>query len=88
MENCRKWQPYLILNDKSLNCTLRECRGSLSPHSILAKELLNSSAVRGWERLFLKTLVTSPNPGRKQMAKVEAIASRLGYSLTKEGGES
>jgi hypothetical protein len=50
-------------------------------------ELLRDERLRGWERLFIATLQKSRNPGRKQLEKLEAIASRLGYSLTKEGGE-
>ncbi len=59
----------------------------LASHSDLCSELLKNPALKGWERLFVTTLQKSRKPGKKQIAKVEAIASRLGYSLTKEGGE-
>jgi hypothetical protein len=55
----------------------------LAPHSILSGKLLKISALKGWERLFVKTLATSANPGRKQIEKLEAIALRLGH-----GGEA
>lgn len=45
----------------------------------LCSPLLESPNLRGWERLFVKTLAKSPRPGRKQLEKLEAIAARLGY---------
>ncbi len=53
-------------------------------HSNLCSQLLKNSSLKGWERLFVKTLVDSPNPGRKQLEKLEAIAARLNDN----GGES
>jgi len=58
-----------------------------SPHSNLCCQLLKNSSLKGWERLFVKTLVDSPNPGRKQLEKLGAIASRLGCCVAEERGE-
>ena len=54
-------------------------------HSELCDRLLQNRALTGWEKLFVSTLRKSRSPGRKQRAKLEAIASRLGYSLDEEG---
>ncbi len=72
------------MNDLESNGISTDARGSLPSHSILSSRLLRNSALRGWERLFVKTLVSSPSPGRKQLEKLEAIAARLNDN----GGES
>jgi hypothetical protein len=46
-------------------------------HSDLCNRLLQNPVLKSWERLFIKTLAASRNPGRKQLQKLEAIASRL-----------
>jgi hypothetical protein len=79
---------YLIVNQKLSNCTPTKGKSSLMSHSILASKLLRKPALRGWERLFVKTLAASHNPGRKQLEKLKEIALRLGYSLAEEGGEA
>jgi hypothetical protein len=56
-------------------------------HLELCDRLLQNRVVTGWEKLFVSTLRRSRNPGRKQLAKLEAIASRLGYSVVDERGE-
>jgi hypothetical protein len=72
---------YSIVDHNLRNRTSYQ-REDLAPHSILSAKLLKISALKGWERLFVKTLATSTNPGRKQIEKLEAIALRLGH-----GGE-
>jgi len=57
-------------------------------HSNLCSQLLRNPTLKGWEKLFVTTLQKSPNPGRRQLEKLGAIASRLGYCIAKEGGES
>jgi hypothetical protein len=47
-------------------------------HSNLCSQLLKNSSLKGWEKLFVTTLQKSPNPGRRQLEKLEAIAARLG----------
>ena len=76
---------YSIVNQKLPNCTPTKGKSGLMSHSILASKLLKKPALRGWERLFVKTLAASHNPGRKQLQKLEEIASRLGYSGVEEG---
>jgi hypothetical protein len=63
-------------------------RKGLALHSILSAKLLKISALKGWERLFVKTLAASPNPGKRQLLKLEAIAARLGFTLKDGGGEA
>jgi hypothetical protein len=77
---------YLIVNQKLSNCTPTKGKSSLMSHSILASKLLRKPALRGWERLFVKTLAASHNPGRKQLQKLEAIAARLDYSVADDNG--
>jgi hypothetical protein len=72
--------------DKFSRCGKSGSLASASP-SAACSQLLKNPKLRGWERLFIKTLAASHNPGRKQIAKLEAIALRLGYSLAEEGGE-
>ena len=59
-----------------------------NPHSDLCSQLLKNPALKGWEKLFVTTLQKSPNPGRRQLEKLEAIAARLGYCVDEEGGEA
>ncbi len=59
-----------------------------APHVALCSRLLKSRCLKGWEHLFVSTLIKSSCPGRKQIQKLEAIASRLGYSVVDEGSEA
>lgn len=73
-------------------CTKTSCSsivGNSQPYKKLCHQLLKNSAIRGWEKLFVRTLSTSANPGKRQIEKLEAIASRLGYcDIVEEGGET
>lgn len=70
-----------ILADKKLNWISTECKEDKDLHSILSSKPLKNPALKGWERLFVKTLATSPNPGRRQLEKLEAIAKELNTLL-------
>jgi hypothetical protein len=56
-------------------------------HPAVCSQLLKNPKLRGWERLFISTLQKSPNPGRRQIKKLETIASLLGCKVA-EGGEA
>jgi hypothetical protein len=74
---------YSILNQKLPNCTPTKGKSASESPSILSEKLLKNPSLKGWERLFVRTLAASPNPGKRQLLKLEAIALRLGH-----GGET
>jgi hypothetical protein len=70
------------VDHKLPNCAPTKEKSAFESPSILSEKLLKKPSLKGWERLFVRTLAASANPGRKQIEKLEAIALRLGY-----GGE-
>ena len=73
----------LIIGDSQHCCDSPDA--VVNSHSDLCLKLLKNPTLKGWEKLFVKTLAASRNPGRRQLLKLEAIALRLGYSVTEEG---
>ena len=76
----------LIISD-SQRCNKSQATASVS-YPDLCSKVLKNPALKDWKKLFASTLRKSRSPGRKQRARLEAIALRLGYSLAKEGGEA
>lgn len=51
----------------------------------LMQQLLPSSALKGWERLFIATVEKCPKPSLRQLQKVRAFPERQGL-IEAEGG--
>lgn len=75
----------LIIGDSQHLCESSDF--AKNSHAKLCDQLLQNPLLLGWELLFVRTLAKSSKPGRKQLEKLEAISSRLGYSLTEKGGK-
>jgi hypothetical protein len=54
----------------------------------LIATLLQCPNLRGWERSYVIATKNTRRRGRRQLEKLEAIATRLGIALVLEGGEA
>ncbi|MCL1475703.1 hypothetical protein [Argonema antarcticum] len=54
-----------------------------TPHKQQCQRLIQSKHLRGWENLFIRTIIQQASVSRKQAAKLAAIEAKLGL----EGAE-
>jgi hypothetical protein len=69
------------VHHKLPNCAPTKEKSAFESPSILSEKLLKNPSLKGWERLFVRTLASSSKPGRRQLLKLEAIANRLNGGL-------